>query len=59
MPARDGFSHGSELIGFIRDVGLGFCIGGAAYPEGHLESPDRHVDLDYLLEKQRNGASFS
>jgi methylenetetrahydrofolate reductase (NADPH) len=57
-PPPDGFSHGSELIGFIRDAALGFCLGGAAYPEGHLESPDRHVDLRYLLEKQRNGASF-
>lgn len=60
--APDGFSYGSELIQFIRDVGRaggrGFCIGGAAYPEGHIESPDRHVDLQYLLEKERNGASF-
>jgi len=56
--APDGLSHGSELIGFIRDSALGFCIGGAGYPEGHLESPDRDVDVHYLLEKQRNGASF-
>jgi methylenetetrahydrofolate reductase (NADPH) len=56
--APDGLSHGSELIGFIRETAPAFCVGGAAYPEGHLESPDRHVDLDYLLEKQRRGAAF-
>jgi methylenetetrahydrofolate reductase (NADPH) len=56
--ATDGFGYGSELIQFIRASGHGFCIGGAAYPEGHVESPDRHVDLRYLLEKERNGASF-
>lgn len=53
-----GFRYGSELIGFIHASQLGFCIGGAAYPEGHVESPDRYVDLRYLLQKQERGASF-
>ena len=57
-PAADGFSYGSELIAFICEQGLDFSIGGAAYPEGHIESPDRHVDLRYLQAKVAAGASF-
>ncbi len=55
---ESGFGHGSELIAFIRAASFDFCVGGAAYPEGHVESQDRHVDLRYLLEKQDCGASF-
>ncbi len=53
-----GLGQGSELIAFIGAVGFQFCVGAAAYPEGHIESPDRHIDLRYLLEKQQCGASF-
>lgn len=57
-PVPGGFRYGSELIEFIRDSRLAFCIGGAAYPEGHVESPDREGDVRHLLRKQENGASF-
>ena len=57
-PHPNGLRYGSELIGFIRDVDPGFCIGAAAYPEGHIESDDRHVDLRYLVHKQDQGVSF-
>jgi methylenetetrahydrofolate reductase (NADPH) len=58
QPVHGGFSYGSELIAFIRAQGLDFSVGGAAYPEGHVESPDRHVDLGYLRKKVSAGASF-
>ncbi len=37
---------------------LGFCVGGAAYPEGHIDCSDADVSLVHLLEKQRAGARF-
>lgn len=58
VPAPDGCRFGSELIAFVRQQGFDFCIGAAAYPEGHLESEDQHVDLSYLRQKQEAGASF-
>ena len=51
------YRHASELMKEIADFG-GFCIGGACYPEGHPESPDRDTDLDYLRRKQDAGADF-
>jgi len=53
-----GLGYGSELIEFICARHLGFCVGGAAYPEGHVESLDRQIDVRYLLRKQEGGASF-
>ncbi|GBD27989.1 5,10-methylenetetrahydrofolate reductase [bacterium HR30] len=54
----NGFAHASELIRFIREEGFDFCLGGAAYPEGHLESPNLETDLLYLREKVNAGADF-
>jgi methylenetetrahydrofolate reductase (NADPH) len=64
-PHPYGFSHASDLIGFIRDGWPQFKIGCAAYPEGHPESfapgeprsPDR--DIAFLKRKQANGADFA
>jgi methylenetetrahydrofolate reductase (NADPH) len=53
-----GFEYGCELIDYISSAALGFCIGGAAYPEGHIESPNRQTDVRHLLQKQDAGASF-
>jgi methylenetetrahydrofolate reductase (NADPH) len=58
VACEGGFSHGSELIDFIAGSEAQFCVGGAAYPEGHIETPNRHDDLGYLLEKQQRGAAF-
>lgn len=57
-PPENGFAHASELIRFIRHEGFDFCIGGAAYPEGHIESPDLETDLLYLKEKTQAGVDF-
>jgi methylenetetrahydrofolate reductase (NADPH) len=64
-PHPYGFSHASDLIGFIKDGWPQLKIGCAAYPEGHPESfaaeevrtPDR--DIAYLKRKQENGADFA
>ena len=46
-----------ELIRDIREHG-DFCIGGACYPEGHIESVHKAQDLRYLKEKTDAGLDF-
>ena len=46
-----------NLIEHIKKVG-GFCIGAAAYPEGHPECPDREKEFYYLKEKINTGVDF-
>jgi methylenetetrahydrofolate reductase (NADPH) len=56
-PHPDSFAHASDIISFVRPK-YGFCIGGAGYPEGHLEAQSREKDLEYLKLKVDNGAQF-
>ena len=53
-----GFRYASELVAFIRDLGLDFCIGAACYPEGHVEASDLESDLGHLVTKVDAGADF-
>lgn len=57
VAAEGGFAHASELAAFIRSR-WDFCLGGASYPEGHLESPSRDEDLRHTKEKVDAGISF-
>lgn len=57
-PTPGGFAYASELVTFIRKRGYDFCIAGAAYPEGHLECPDRQQDLANLCHKVEAGVDF-
>jgi methylenetetrahydrofolate reductase (NADPH) len=52
-----GFAHATDLVAMIRDQ-YDFCIGGACYPEGHLESPSRDDDMRHTVEKVNGGVSF-
>ena len=36
----------------------GFCVGGAAYPEGHLTCDDLPTSVKHLKQKQDAGAGF-
>jgi methylenetetrahydrofolate reductase (NADPH) len=53
-----GFQFASELVEFIKSRNYTFCLGGACYPEGHLESSDRADDLKNLQKKIGNGLDF-
>ena len=54
-----GFRYANELASFIREQYAGkLCIGGACYPEKHVESVNPAVDLANLKRKVRDGAQF-
>jgi methylenetetrahydrofolate reductase (NADH) len=54
----DGFGYANELVGFIREGGFDFCLGGAAYPEKHPQAPSAEVDLQNLKTKVDAGVDF-
>ena len=51
------FQHASELMAYLRSNHK-FCMGGACYPEGHIESDSLYDDLHFMKAKQDMGASF-
>jgi methylenetetrahydrofolate reductase (NADPH) len=58
VPAQGGFRYASELVRFIREEDFNFSIGGACYPEGHVETLSRDDDLRHLKEKVDAGLDF-
>ncbi|MFK7739687.1 MAG: methylenetetrahydrofolate reductase [NAD(P)H] [Planctomycetota bacterium] len=53
-----GFRFATELVAFIKEQDLDFCVGAACYPEGHVEASGLEVDLKHLVEKVEAGADF-
>ena len=58
IPSAGGFQFASELVQFIREEDFNFCLGGACYPEGHVETMSRDDDLRHLKEKVDAGLDF-
>ncbi len=54
----EGFSHADELVSLIRQLG-DFCVGVAAFPEGHPEAPDLDSDARRLAGKADAGAQYA
>jgi methylenetetrahydrofolate reductase (NADPH) len=57
-PHPDGLDHADELVAMVRGLGR-FCVGVAAFPDKHPESPDREHDARVLAAKQDAGAEFA
>ena len=52
------YAHASDLITHIRAIAPDLCIGGACYPEGHIESEHKNEDIDFLKYKVDCGLDF-
>jgi len=55
--AGSDFRYASQLIREVKKRGC-FSVGAAAYPEGHVESPSIHGDIDRVKQKVDAGADF-
>ena len=59
FPSPRHYRYDSELISDIRSQqGNLFCIGGACYPEGHVECAHKEDDIDFLKQKVESGCDF-
>jgi methylenetetrahydrofolate reductase (NADPH) len=63
---RDSFRHAADLVRFIQRFNerkahpdpRGFGIGVAGFPEGHPDTPNRLMEMDYLKAKIDAGADY-
>ncbi len=52
------YDHATQLIYDIKSLDDSFCIGGACYPEGHVECARQSEDIQHLKEKVEAGCDF-
>jgi methylenetetrahydrofolate reductase (NADPH) len=71
-PEKTGHAYACHLVSQINNLNKGeyldkelqnstptdFCIGVAAYPEKHMESPNMESDIHFLKKKIANGAQY-
>ena len=50
------FRYARDLIARLAEEG--FCVGAAAYPEGHIACDDQRANIEHLKRKQDAGACF-
>lgn len=64
--SKDAFQYAADLVRHIREFNesgkhpdpRGFGIGVAAFPEGHPDTPNRLLEMDYLKAKVDEGADY-
>jgi methylenetetrahydrofolate reductase (NADPH) len=57
-PHPDGMTYAIDLVELAGDLG-GFCIGVAAFPEGHPDAASLQADAEVLVAKERAGAEYA
>lgn len=55
--AERRYQYAAQLVEEIHAFG-GFCVGGACYPEGHVEASSQQEDLRHLKDKVDRGCDF-
>lgn len=58
VPADGGLAHADDLVRLLRSMGS-FCVGVAAFPDKHPQSPDLDHDARVLVAKAEAGAEFA
>jgi methylenetetrahydrofolate reductase (NADPH) len=57
-PTAEGLTYATELIELVASLG-DFCVGAAAFPEGHREAASLEADARVMRAKQEAGAAFA
>ncbi len=59
-PGREviDFEYASDLVAYLKETHPQICVGGACYPEGHVESADLDEDIRNLKKKVDAGVDF-
>ena len=52
------FEHASDLVRTIKESTYDFCVGGACYPEGHVECDSPSEDIRHLKTKVDAGCDY-